>query len=662
MSTSDIALDTWGLVQPDGFVKGLMGDVAAAAAGRRLGPLELPTINRTLAFPLLALGMALPVVARAQCPDGTPPPCAGERRAATRRAPPGPAARARTFLLLPFRNVTRGEPQDWLSEGAPLMLADALGQFRELAVVSDERLLAARRRLGLTADAPDATQLRRLAEETGGWTAVSGNVFATGGRLRVTAQALDAVTGNVLVRAEVEAAADADVRPAFDQLAVRLLEVAGLPTSTSDVAAVTTRSLDAYRAYVRGMTLTRQSAYGRAEEAFREAVRLDSTFAYAWARLALARGAWNLAELLNPMSPTYGAIERAAALSSRLPPRQAASLRLMAWFFRGRLTAARDLADSLLRADPEDLDVGEFRAGFEMLDPVLDTTVSPPRLRGSFNRVVSEARSLLDRDPGRRYVYAPIGYAYATAGGLWGGVVGGVRREAGSFAAVMMGSTEAEFVPVLRDSFEMMPRAAFDSLPEAERARLRRRAAEAGMQWMERWLVAGPGDADAHLWTSRMAELLGDFPRALRETELADSLGVESQMENVTGRRLMLLVRTGRVAAAGALADSLVAAGALRRPFLAVVDRGWHYGAAALLLTGRFSRAAALAAAAGSPGRGAPACRRLLEVFDVGLGRSLPAGVIGAIRDSVAAHAQAFDAEPGLAPCLPAVLEGQPPR
>jgi tetratricopeptide (TPR) repeat protein len=487
-------------------------------------------------------------------------------------------------------------------------------------------------------------------------------VFATGARLRVTAQALDAVTGNVLVRAEVEVAADADVRPAFDQLAVRLLEVAGLPAQTSDVAALTTRSLDAYRAYVLGMTLTRQSAYRRAQAAFREAVRLDSTFAYAWARLALAGGAWNLAELLNPMSPSYAAVERAAALSARLPPRQAAALRLTAWFFRGRLTAARDLADSLLRADPEDLDVREFRAGFEMLDPVLDTTVSPPRLRGSFNRMVSEARSLLDRDPGRRHVYAPIGYAYATAGGLWGGVVGGVRREAGSFAAVMMGNTEAEFVPVLRDTFEMMPRAEFDGLPQAERARLRRRAAEAGMQWMERWLVAGPGDADAHLWTSRMAELLGDWPRALRETELADSLGVESQMENVTGRRLMLLVRNGRVAAAGALADSLAAAGALRRPFLAVVDRGWHYGAAALLLTGRFPRAAALAAAAGSPGAGAPACRRLLEVFDVGLVRSLPEGLITAIRDSVAAHAQAFGAEPGLRPCLSAVLEGRPPQ
>jgi TolB-like protein len=611
----------------------------------------------------LASCIALPLAANAQCPDGTPPPCAGERRAAARRAPPPPAARARSFLLLPFRNVTRAEGQDWLVDGAPLMLADALGQFRDLTVVSGERQLAARRRLGLAEGAaPDATQLRRLADETGGWTAVGGSVFATGGRLRITAQALDAVTGSVLVRAEVEVAADADVRPAFDQLAVRLLEVAGLPPQTTDVAALTTRSLDAYRAYVLGVTLTRQSAFRRAQAAFREAVRLDSTFAYAWARMALAGSAWNLTELMNPMSPTYTAVERAVSLSARLPPRQAAGLRLMAAFFRGRLAAARQLADSLNRTDPEDLDIAEFLALFEMIDPMLDTTTSPPRLRASFNRMMVLARHTLERDPGRRYAFGAIGYAYATAGGLWGGALQGVRREAGSFAAVMMGSTEAEFVPVLRDSFEMLPKAAFDSLPEAERARLRRRAAEAGMQWMERWLAAGPGDADAHLWTSRMAELLGDWPRALRETELADSLGVESQMENVTGRRLMLLVRTDRLAAAGALADSLAAAGALRRSFLPVVDRGWHYGAAALLLTGRFSRAAALAAAAGSPGGGAPACRRLLEVFDRGLARSLPEGLIGAIRDSLAAHAPAFGAEPVLAPCLPAVQEGRPPQ
>jgi hypothetical protein len=49
-------------------------------------------------------------------------------------------------------------------------------------------------------------------------------------------------------------------------------------------------------------------------------------------------------------------------------------------------------------------------------------------------------------------------------------------------------------------------------------------------------------------------------------------------------------------------------------------------------------------------------------LLDGGLTRSLPDGLIGAIRDSVAAHAQAFGAEPGLGPCLSAVLEGRPPQ
>lgn len=113
--------------------------------------------------------LALAVRAAAQCPDGTPLPCVGARRPAPRPSAPAPAARARTFLLLPFRNVTRGEAQEWLTAGAPLMLASALGQFRERTVASDERLLAARRRLGLGADAAaDAAQLWRLAEATGG--------------------------------------------------------------------------------------------------------------------------------------------------------------------------------------------------------------------------------------------------------------------------------------------------------------------------------------------------------------------------------------------------------------------------------------------------------------------------------------------------------------
>src|SRR5438045_2898464 len=106
-----------------------------------------------LALPCLAL-VVVAARAGAQCPDGTPMPCGRPRSGPPAVRIPPPDARARSFLLLPFRNVTRGIPQDWLITGAPLMLGDALGQFQDLRVVPEERLAAARRRLGI---APDVT-------------------------------------------------------------------------------------------------------------------------------------------------------------------------------------------------------------------------------------------------------------------------------------------------------------------------------------------------------------------------------------------------------------------------------------------------------------------------------------------------------------------------
>ena len=149
----------------------------------------------------------------AQCSNGSPPPCA------TRRAPPPASVRARHFLLLAFQNVTRKSDQDWLVSGSPLMLGQILGQLRDIDVVPEEALSAARHKFGIAAGAtPDAAQLRTLAEETGGWTAVTGNVFATASGLRITAQAMDVPTSRVLVRAETEIPIAADPREAFDKL------------------------------------------------------------------------------------------------------------------------------------------------------------------------------------------------------------------------------------------------------------------------------------------------------------------------------------------------------------------------------------------------------------------------------------------------------------
>ena len=171
-------------------------------------------------------------------------------------------------MFLPFRNVTRRAEHEWIVTGAPLMLAQALGQFRDLTVVPEERLAAARRRLGVNADSvPDAAQRRVLAAETGGWTAVTGSVFATANGVRVVLQATDVPTSRVILQATQEAGANSDLRETFDALSVRLLEPAGVPAGGLGLVALTTRSVEAYRAYVRGVELCHRSAYRRALDA-----------------------------------------------------------------------------------------------------------------------------------------------------------------------------------------------------------------------------------------------------------------------------------------------------------------------------------------------------------------------------------------------------------
>src|SRR5256886_3525477 len=120
--------------------------------------------------------------AGAQCPDGTPPPCTrGAVRPAASSPPPAERDRARTFLVLPFRNLSRSADYQWLVEASPTMLADALGQWTEVTVVPDERLYPALRRHELhPGDVMDLASLRRVAAETGGGAGGEGGIHGAG--------------------------------------------------------------------------------------------------------------------------------------------------------------------------------------------------------------------------------------------------------------------------------------------------------------------------------------------------------------------------------------------------------------------------------------------------------------------------------------------------
>ncbi len=528
-----------------------------------------------------------------QCPDGTPPPCVA-RVAVARVVPPAAAERARRFLILPFRNISRAAEHEWLIEGATTMLGDALARWREIRVVPDEQLYPALRRATVVpGTVPDPAQIRRIAEWTGGWTAVSGDVIVIGGRLRIRARAVDVVTGRELARDAQEVRTE-DVRTAFDHIATALLRAAGLEGASTDLATATTSSLDAYRAYLRGAAYFNRAQFRRARDAFLESARLDSNFAKPYYGLALATVFISpLAPVFEPRSTAQRYAARAVQLGAQLPARDRDVAAALGAALDGRFAAARQTLERLTAADSNDISALSVFSLFEWLDPILVPAGSGERPRGSLNRSTRLARRLIELNPGLHSAFIPLVASNLLASGDLPGMVVGVRREAGSLQATFLQQGTRLFVPMLLDTFALVPVESLSTVPAESLAAARRRALEAARVWSERWLVVGPDEAEAHATLARVLERQGRYEDALRELAIADSIGVEAGLTVVGARRLAVLGKLGRYAAAARIASDLWATGLFAEPVPLPVDQtealAWAFNL--FLMHGDFARA-----------------------------------------------------------------------
>lgn len=498
--------------------------------------------------------------ADAQCPDGSPPPCSEAPRRVLRVAvtPPSVAARRRTFLVLPFRNLTRSPEHDWLVEGSPVLISDALSRTDSLTVIPDERLYPALERAGLApGEVMDLARVRRVAEETGGWTAVTGEILALGNRLRVSARAFDVVSNAEMMRAVEEAAASEDVRTIYERLGTRLVRATGTGAAAANLATTTTKSVEAYRAYVRGVSHQNRSEVRRARDAFLVAVRLDSTYAQAYAKLAETETNLDPRQITNLQSPLYRYSARAAALAANLPPKDREIVLSMNDFLSGRFGAARARVEKVLAVDSLHVDALERMAGLEGFDPILVDGGNVRRPRGSMNRGLALSKRVLELDPSRHQMYGSLVQSYLLLGGLAPGYTPGYTAEAASLPVLLATAPAMMFVPLLRDTVELVPLDSIRAVHPDTVSAAQRRAIDAARQWVTRWIDVGKGQAEPHLWASRMHSLAGDYDAALRALNVADSMGVETGIENVPARRMSLLARLGRFKEGRAIADSL---------------------------------------------------------------------------------------------------------
>jgi TolB-like protein len=214
---------------------------------------------------------------------------------------------------------------------------------------------------GLRAIAPDmvlsyakeksaTSPTAELAEKLDARYLVTGNVTQAGDQVRITATLHDfkKSDGDPVV---VEGATS-DLFNIVDRLSAQLLGATrkGQDARLSQAAAVTTNSLPALRKYLAGEEFYRRTQYDSAVAQFSEAVTIDSTFALAYYRQALAQvrnGAF---------AQGRTSIDKGLRHGTRLTARDQSLMQALQHFIDGRYEVAETRYKALLEEYPGDLE------------------------------------------------------------------------------------------------------------------------------------------------------------------------------------------------------------------------------------------------------------------------------------------------------------------
>jgi tetratricopeptide (TPR) repeat protein len=319
--------------------------------------------------------------ARAQCPDGTPPPC----RAAT----PSPASLpldTNAVAVLPFAVEGPGASFAWLSTGMVDVLSGALDGVGGWRTVSPRTVLARIPRAGL--DVPRGAQAARAL---GAGQMVIGSAVAVGRTVRLRAELYSTVSRQRLgLPVEARASLD-DPAAAMDSLAVGLSRLRLGARGAGRTADLVTASPQVLRTWLAAEDLMRGGRFQAAADSLLSAIARDSSFAPAYYRLHIA------STFSANIEPWTGLRALRAALRNpeRLATRQRDLLRAALAGLEGRRFQALELGTQVGARYADDAEAayveGEayFHFGLDLGEP-------PARALQAFERGIALDSTLID--------------------------------------------------------------------------------------------------------------------------------------------------------------------------------------------------------------------------------------------------------------------------
>ncbi|MDZ7632699.1 MAG: protein kinase [Gemmatimonadaceae bacterium] len=262
-----------------------------------------------------------------------------------------------SIAVLPF--AIRGGPEiAYLENGMVDLLTPAFDGTGLVRGIDPNTVIGAR--AGSRSVTLDSADAQALATRVRADRYVVGSVVSSGPSLTFRAT-LRRIDGREVGRAQATVADASDLAAGVDALVRQLIatELLAPGDTIAGIAAATTSSAKALRAYLDGERELRDARPAAAVADFASAVSLDSTFALAWYRLARA-ARWNEVDSLSAH-----AAQRAYLLAPSLPPRLQALVRAYHTLRFGSPASAERQFRQIVRDYPTDVEawmlLGEVR-------------------------------------------------------------------------------------------------------------------------------------------------------------------------------------------------------------------------------------------------------------------------------------------------------------
>ncbi|MGB7737829.1 MAG: hypothetical protein WBM03_01850, partial [Steroidobacteraceae bacterium] len=277
---------------------------------------------------------------------------AGTQPAAGAATPAAPAQARVSICVLPFSNMSGDLEQEYFSDGISEDIITDLSKVSALAVVSRNTAFTFK---GKNVDLPQVARQLKVNY------VLEGSVRRAGGRVRITAQLIEASSDNHLwaERYDRDLVDIFALQDEISEAIVKALKLKLLPEEKKAIEQRGTTNLDAYNLYLMArhhytsgmLSDTRKN--DTVIRLCRGVIELDPTYAQAWALMAAAQR-YRLG-MTGEGDNGDAAATRALELDANLAEAHAAKAGVLA--SGGDYEAAREEITTALRLDPESVDV-----------------------------------------------------------------------------------------------------------------------------------------------------------------------------------------------------------------------------------------------------------------------------------------------------------------